>query len=1056
MGVPSLCEGASFLGKLLSNPPKAQSTIPNVTKVSRWQNTNPLRVKHQVGTLAVGKIGAAGKRKPVPSARRCFAPTKAGVKNPVRGSRSPVIKRKWPNPPMPRAGPKQLKRKWNRPSDKATNAGSKAPRLAGRSPAHETLEAHLARHRNGCATCGRCHYIKNRRVYKDLTKFGDSNSCWLEERPSFMNGEWALGCGTCAWHMGQMNRGRKPCVKKALLKKSEHRHKARFSKWGSFQVKVFPFRQIRQRIMDHGGSLVHLRACEAMAISKNKHLHPMPSTGMLPKPAVGGEDAHILRGRVPKAKDWLDAFIDNDENLSWRKQERLSLRRVPENSGAVHLRNLRKVRRRQIRIMARVAKRRVQQWVRGCQALTLVLDEAQGRKLVRFRCDAKARPFFHRGVLGIFETGVDDLEQVGEDNALRAMTKLNDCINDFCTLENGELDQELREHILQCVRTFAADGCSAERRLLFLAAERMFPRLVLIIRDSAHAIRIIMKDALHHDEVFGGVWGELFDKKDAPISSIQHSSRIQSILAAIQTGNNQPLAIPSFSGSPMEVVMKHFAFAKHRFDSTVDPKAKVALLLLPLCVLWAVLASDNRTKKEKREAARQALKFVDSMNAMALGVSADWGILFEAFLRIFDTDDHDIAATTPQVDEFKELLQKLTVDGGFLEVRSWEQPLAPAPEEPRSLPPPIAKAFQEARGNGHFITDYVRKQVAKKCVFNCDGDPVALWGPLTPSQNTELRQRLRNVGVVALERLDVEFNKACLRHHLRAFHMPLVRGAYVGNQNEQQRQLLNRSYRFITNVLLGKNVNCPPDRTQALLGLEYQDTCVTLVKLTEPGQPLATKPNREVWGEVLEPGFEDKHMASRQQPLEFIEAVIRFYISIEDGSVNVERAFAILRAFIKEHKSNNIECLQDVTMVRGASIPQSDLAVVRSPEHVELGEFGMECATLWRKTYGARLGVFNPKRVGRALCGEKQGTYTKAKEQVFMALARVAKQAPATTTGGMGDAPSLIMQAYLAQVDVAAGSRASPFWNAKFQGKQCWNILGGGCQCVLFFWLSGS
>ena len=53
--------------------------------------------------------------------------------------------------------------------------------------------------------------------------------------------------------------------------------------------------------------------------------------------------------------------------------------------------------------------------------------------------------------------------------------------------------------------------------------------------------------------------------------------------------------------SPLTVVLKHFAFAKQRFDSTADPAAKVALMLLPLATLLAYLVTDERLKKVETE-----------------------------------------------------------------------------------------------------------------------------------------------------------------------------------------------------------------------------------------------------------------------------------------------------------------------------------------------------------------------------------------------------------------------------------------------------------------------
>ena len=54
-------------------------------------------------------------------------------------------------------------------------------------------------------------------------------------------------------------------------------------------------------------------------------------------------------------------------------------------------------------------------------------------------------------------------------------------------------------------------------------------------------------------------------------------------------GKRQPLALP-LAHRRMEVVLKHFSFAKHRYDASAEPKAKVALMMLPIATLLASIA----------------------------------------------------------------------------------------------------------------------------------------------------------------------------------------------------------------------------------------------------------------------------------------------------------------------------------------------------------------------------------------------------------------------------------------------------------------------------------
>ena len=116
----------------------------------------------------------------------------------------------------------------------------------------------------------------------------------------------------------------------------------------------------------------------------------------------------------------------------------------------------------------------------------------------------------------------------------------------------------MKEHIRKCTRVFAADGASKERRALLLAAEELFPNFVLLLRDSAHGIRIAVRDPLHFDDLFGEVWTELFDKRHALVPDVMNSKKWQDLLQNVQ---KDLLRIPHES-KPLAVVLKHLSFAK--------------------------------------------------------------------------------------------------------------------------------------------------------------------------------------------------------------------------------------------------------------------------------------------------------------------------------------------------------------------------------------------------------------------------------------------------------------------------------------------------------------
>ena len=116
------------------------------------------------------------------------------------------------------------------------------------------------------------------------------------------------------------------------------------------------------------------------------------------------------------------------------------------------------------------------------------------------------------------------------------------------------------------MRSFGADGASKERRALLRAVQELFPNVVIIFRDAAHALRIACLGPVHLDELFGEVWGQLCNKRRAMVPDIMNSTKWQDLFQHIQ---KEVLRIPCVD-RPLAVVIKHMRFAKQRCDNVAD------------------------------------------------------------------------------------------------------------------------------------------------------------------------------------------------------------------------------------------------------------------------------------------------------------------------------------------------------------------------------------------------------------------------------------------------------------------------------------------------------
>ena len=465
------------------------------------------------------------------------------------------------------------------------------------------------------------------------------------------------------------------------------------------------------------------------------------------------KDVVLLKGNAPSAAEWRHAWSVPSETMSLRKVARLYQK---QTGGVVPIENRKRKRNRlQLRVMAEVLRNRTRRVLREATSITLALDESKYRKVVRYRADLPSRMssgpgslwrhvgasgFTHSGVLGIISCSKEHASDFDEDHAVIAVRHLNSFLEEFCTPLGRKrktrgpqplaCDHDLKAHVMKTVTCISADGGSKERRAVFLAARELFSNLLIVIRDPAHAIRIASK-ALHCDDVFGDVWDALFHGKHALAPDIMNSDKWHNLFLAIQKDNLRIVARP---GLPQALpgVIRNLGFAKQRFDSTAGPVGKIALMLLPVATLLAYIASDRRHEREQRERATALLKKLDTKFCAAIGASADWGIICNCFLRLFDVANHDIAKSRAQIDCMIETLEAVFVNGSVFQ-RLFEPASGgmnsvasgAAVEEPLPGVHPAVSAGGVEIG---FISATVVRNLRKQFVFCAGGMPVLLCG----------------------------------------------------------------------------------------------------------------------------------------------------------------------------------------------------------------------------------------------------------------------------------------------------------------------------------------
>ena len=282
---------------------------------------------------------------------------------------------------------------------------------------------------------------------------------------------------------------------------------SRRSKFARFQVRPSSRFRAREALLQHATSVSHRRAwgsrrAQPLARDAIVRQRSLSSLGICSLRSVGHAvdgctPNKLLRGNVPSASEWMDAWAVLSENTSLRGQGRVDEKRSSA-TGECSQHKRRKRLRNQMQIMAEVIRCNIRSTLSKATSISLSIDEAQYRKIVRFRADLPEpleRDCFYghlsaashciSGVLGIPDCSKKHACDFEEDHAVTAVKQLEGFLTRFCSPlgpssgrrapQSLACDTMLKADIIKKVTCFAADGASKERRAVVLAVRDVFP-----------------------------------------------------------------------------------------------------------------------------------------------------------------------------------------------------------------------------------------------------------------------------------------------------------------------------------------------------------------------------------------------------------------------------------------------------------------------------------------------------------------------------------------------------------------------------------------------------
>ncbi len=168
-------------------------------------------------------------------------------------------------------------------------------------------------------------------------------------------------------------------------------------------------------------------------------------------------------------------------------------------------------------VLAETIRNRKRRWLLQATAVSIITDDRQGYKMLRFRCNhgtsfkSETLSIVRKSGAGVTLQGVDVAPALGiggvpplgvvtplaafdKDYSEADAARIWRLIEDFATPLNGAVDDNLLQHLRRCIAMYVSDGDSSAIKTGRLLKHGQLPRIAFLVRGPAHAVIIATKD----------------------------------------------------------------------------------------------------------------------------------------------------------------------------------------------------------------------------------------------------------------------------------------------------------------------------------------------------------------------------------------------------------------------------------------------------------------------------------------------------------------------------------------------------------------------------------
>ncbi|CAE7037643.1 unnamed protein product [Symbiodinium sp. CCMP2592] len=724
-------------------------------------------------------------------------------------------------------------------------------------------------HKSFDRTCPQCVFGRHAQTWKEthgsvMVKKGAQKVrvVWLQARVS-ASGKWGMGCALCSRLREKILQEGSPRCRRQARKWD--------CKWGRFEISSLSQCQAAA-LSNHAMSQCHRAAIKFLE-------DPSAPLEVLVQPEAS--DEALLHGHVPQPEDWLKAFCLVRNPVSFLKGEKQS-----ENDSYIAIRKCKVTRfsmKNLVSVMAEIVRRQKRAWIEKASHICVAVDDKAPYRLLRFRASFQAQdaqeeePIAREGVLALLRHGTDsvsamDVRELDEDYSARVAESVSKAIERLATpLGSDEPNEACVAAFRSHLWTVASDGHRANGKCVAIL-QRSFVNVKVLFLDRAHQIR---RAALpvSLQQTFQEYWDDIFGSvgvKHALVPDLQNSDQWKLRFALLQKELSVMHGALPANFNRASVTL---SYARQRFDSASCPAAKFVLFMLPLALLLAYQAADERLQRSVRVRSQCLLERLTGDRALVAGLSADFGN--EAFVRSHDIKDHDPSRSLQETkDRFVARLEALFLQAMILSENPGED------EQCQSYSVRAVRTAMEAGPIQY-------------------GDRLhTLWSPVTKTRCTEIMGALQSCVNATVSRLNVDINPRDLQCCFAAFNLeawwPAKQSLEAGDTAPWERcqARLVPCFRLLCKA-------AAQDVRQG--ALEFEAALAELLTVSTMEQVLKQQDSRLAWRRVLGYGAALRACGGR---FPVLSVIVSWYISVIDGECQVERDLAILKSLLSEHRGS--------------------------------------------------------------------------------------------------------------------------------------------------------